>query len=148
MNLHCLSYLTHHLLLQLSICFPFHLHLMRSLTRKLYFHPKQYMFFLAWFLFIAFFIWAINFYMPLFTTTKASIIVRIEITRVLVAIPFFVGFFVTISLQESTKLFRKQAKVFFFTFITWILFAFVLGSFQKSGASTTWAFWKCTSKIC
>ena len=34
----------------------------------------------AWFLFIAFFVWVISFNVPLFTTTKASIIVRIEIT--------------------------------------------------------------------
>jgi len=50
--------------------------------------------------------------MPLFSTTEASIIIRIEITSFLVSIPFFVGFFVAISLQEFAKLFGQQAKVF------------------------------------
>jgi len=56
--------------------------------------------------------------MPLFSTTKASIIVRIEIISFLVSILFFVGFFVAVSLQEFAELFGQQAKIFFLTFIT------------------------------
>ena len=86
MNLHCLSYLTHHLLLQLSICLLFHLQLSNICSSWF-----SLLLLVAWFLFIAFFIWAISFYMTLFTTTKVSIIVRIEITSFLVAIPFLLA---------------------------------------------------------
>jgi len=54
----------------------------------------------------------------MFSTTKTSVIVRIEITSFLVSIPFFVGFFVADSLQEFAELFGQQTKSFFLTFIT------------------------------